>query len=204
MAILNKTLTTRLLPHVSRRILSFAGHFSATPVDSFLSFIQAQAFLQHLSICSKLPQLFLGRKGNVSQLSALTIPKDSLPNLRSFSGPSVLGPKFIRDRPVRKLALGGHLQAGHRAIWTSLYGLTVNPLSYLEGITSSIWDVHDDTVWQELESLGRGTRELFVRFDFLRRSPLIIPSCFPNVVHLQIESLFWYSVSYNYKPMVFS
>ena len=194
----NNALTPVLLPYVSQHILSLFGCFSDTPLDSFLQFITGHPSLQNLTLYFESTKLFVNYDKSLTPLPTLPFAKDDLPDLRSFSGPPILGLEFIRRRPVTKLSLGGHPLAGHDG---SLYNLAVFPFASVEHDTLNIIDLCTDDVWRELEALGGGIRELFVRFEFGRRLPSVITSCFPNLVHLHIEAWLWYTVSCIYKSM---
>ena len=198
-----------LLPHISPHLVSLEGNFSAIPLDTFLQFVNAHAALKDLAIHFQplqrypSPQFGPAKKQSpyIFSYATLDLGQDVLPNLRSFNGPLSLAPKFIRSRPVTRLAIGSHLP-------TSLPFPVLNtrvPLAFSQGFHGSaflhrdtyvaIHNWHDyrltrdgsDDIWDDLKTIGGDIQELFVRFDDTKLPVTTLSSCFPNLVRLQLE-----------------
>ncbi|KAF8493535.1 hypothetical protein JB92DRAFT_1197078 [Gautieria morchelliformis] len=114
---------SRLLPHISPQLVSFAGSISAMPVPVFSRFLKAHAALQDLAVY---PMPFFG-EDFAADYSKLVISPDDVPNLRSFCGPFSLVSKFLHSRPAIRLSLGLHPFHDPTFSLPSMYGLTVFP-----------------------------------------------------------------------------
>ncbi|KAF8531176.1 hypothetical protein JB92DRAFT_3092483 [Gautieria morchelliformis] len=205
------------LPYISQDIISLSGNFSAIPMDMFRQFIKTHAALRDLTIhfqthesyrcLSEKHETYVWRPQRLLSYAAFHVDGTDLPDLRSFSGPFDLATKFIGDRPVTRLALGSHLRT-HKYV-PCIFGLTVFPH------TNSAMDVDppdysshmDDNrfIWNRLEIMGGGIRELFFPINPTAITATLLSSCFPNIVKLEFQLRMWDTLadgptSFDYLP----
>ncbi|KAF8494504.1 hypothetical protein JB92DRAFT_3147130 [Gautieria morchelliformis] len=198
-----------LLPRISQRLVSLSGDFSRIPVPMFIQFVKAHPALLDLTVSlheggidhvlggtSALPPIVSGR--TTFSYATLDLDRGDLPDLRSFSGPSALAPKFVHSRPVTRLALGCHLQGlGHAIFMPALHGLTVFPHIHMGSFTDldyiqQMETKHDS--WNNLKINGEGIQDLFMPLVHKDTWVTMLRSCFPNVVHLQLELRMWHGL----------
>ena len=206
-----------LLPHISPQLVSLSGNFSAIPLDVFLRFIKTHAALEDLTVYSRSCEGYLSKSsGFIRNLTSRLFPdaildfdRDDLPNLRSFSGPFRMAPKFIRSRPISRLALCAQYPLHGTLNLASSHTFTVFPHTHLatyswdttrDGLIISKNDGND--VWDDLKTIGGAIQELFVRFDVTGMLVTALSSCFPNLIRLQLE-LCLNTVSHAYGALVF-
>ena len=179
-----------LLPHIPPDLVSLEGNFSGTPLDTFLEFINTHAALEDLGI-----HIYPLAKPLTHLYPTLDLDQDVLPNLRSFFGPFSLAPKFIRSRPVTRLAFGPP-----RPLTRTLSMLDPRvPLAFSQGfhgLRSSPMGLYPwgynftedgDDIWDDLKTIGGGIQELFLQTCDANLPITTFSSCFPNLVHLQLE-----------------
>ena len=176
-----------LLPYIPPDLVSFEGNFSDTPLDTFLEFINTHAALEDLAI-----YIHPLAKPSTHLYPTPDLDQDVLPNLRAFRGPFSLAPKFIRSRPVTRLAFGPprslilpfsmvdpyvpleYLQSFH--------GLRFSPTgSYPWGYN---FTEDGDDIWGDLKTIGGGIQELFLLYCDTKLPITTSSLCFPNLVHL--------------------
>ena len=180
-----------LLPHIPPDLVSFEGNFSGTPLDTFLDFINTHAALEDLAL-----DIHPLAKPLTHLYPNLDLDQDVLPNLRSFRGPFSLAPKFIRSRPVTRLAFGPSRPLPR---YFSILNPRV-PLTYLQkfhalrrfGPTSPYpcgYNFTEDggDIWDDLKTIGGGIQELVLQSCDTELPITTSSSCFPNLVHLQLE-----------------
>jgi hypothetical protein len=175
LAILDRDWLSWILLHVTTGLISLSGDFSRVSLDGFLQFIQGHHTLQNLAInCGK------------EDYSDLDLGKEDLPNLRSFSGPPNMAPKFVRSGLTR-LALTP--AAEFLPPW---YGSGVFPMTTPRGFGDP-WAITDrNKAWRQLKGIGEDIQELFVLFEY--HGDALGPNlslCFPHLVCLEIEGGPW-------------
>ncbi|KAF8524429.1 hypothetical protein JB92DRAFT_3140511 [Gautieria morchelliformis] len=185
LAIDDSKLLARCLPHITPQLVSLSGNFLSITVDTFRNFIKKHAALEDLSVFTD-PHSYM----------PLHLDHDDLPKLKSFSGPFIMAPEFIRTRPVTRLIL----DLDSNISWLSLppflaplCGFTVPPnlsIGYHIQLTHPYRPLNipdEPDILAHLENIGNDIRELFVPIAAGARWGPQLGSYFPNVVNLQLE-----------------
>jgi hypothetical protein len=180
----NRKWLTRFLPLITPQLVSFYADLTSVRLEDFCRFIKGHAALQNLIV--HFSEVWAQR----SYLGIDLDPAD-LPDLRSFSGPFALSPKFIGSRPVTKLA------SPHYVVWGSIHDTLLpfcmkkDPMVFrVSKVTTHSWEEVQDNpeVWRGLKPIGGGISQLFVNISGAREATLSqLGLCFPNLVHLQLE-----------------
>ena len=191
-----------LLPHIPPHLVSLEGNFSTTPVDTFLRFINTHAALENLAI-HIYPLESFARKRSTHLYPTLDLGQDVLPNLRSFRGPCSLAPKFIRSRPVTRLAFGPDLPISlpfpvldprvPLAFLQGLHGSMFNPMG--PGYWGYRFTEDGDNILDDFKTIGGGIQELFLSCCDTKLPITTLSLCFPNLVRLQLELCWTQEVS---------
>jgi F-box-like len=173
----------RLLSFINPQLVSFCGDLTVVPPAAFHRFIKGHAALQNLTVFFS--DFALRRS---SYLDTDLDPAD-LPDLRSFGGPFNLAIRVIGNRPVVKLASPRHMLLDSEPV-------TLLPFMR-EWIVSHIYTSFDSwdlvlgypEVWRGLKPIGGGISQLFVCISDAGETILSqIGLCFPNLIHLELET----------------